>query len=118
MRIRFRQNSRLEHHAWTLEGEKLDAPENVSAIQKIFDEDGPILVRHWYLGGATAPNKVVFESFEEFVAYLEKNAGTGDEIEVWNLWPFMRDTPPVVKAKCPDADGAVPREGFYQNLKA
>ena len=113
MRIRFRQVSRLEHHEWALDGERIDAPENISAIQKIFDEDGPILVRHWYLGGATAPNILVSGSFKSFVAYLEKNAGAGDEIEVWNLWPFMRDTPPAVKAKCPDGEGAVPRRGFY-----
>ena len=113
MRIQFSQVSKLPHHEWSLDGEKIDSPENLSAIKKVFDEDGPILVRHWYLGGATAPNKTVFESFAEFVAYLEKDAQAGDEFEIWNLWLLIRDTPPVVKAKCPDADGAVPRDRFY-----
>jgi len=50
---------------------------------------------------------------ENSLAYLTEHARAGDEISVWSLWPFIRDTPPLAHGKCPAEDGAVPRKGAY-----
>jgi len=110
---KFKPGYRFEADDWRLDGEKISAPEKLAAIKKVLEESGPILVRHSFLRGGCAPHQVVFDDFEEFVAYLTEHARAGDSIGVWDLWPLMRDTEPLAHGKCPAGDGAVPKGGAY-----
>jgi hypothetical protein len=110
---RFKPGCRVEADEWTLDGEKISAPEKLASIKKVLEEIGPVLMQHKFLRGARGPHEVVFDDYEEFIAYLSEHARAGDKISVWSHWPFMRDTPPLARGKCPAEDGAVPKHGAY-----
>jgi hypothetical protein len=111
--LKFQPGPRFEPDEWTAEGEKISSPDKLAAIKRAIEHDGPVLLEHKFLRGGRAPHTAVFEEYDELVTYLAANARAGDKITVWNLWPFMRDTPPIAYGKCPDSDGAVPKGGAY-----
>ena len=108
--MKFKPGCRVEADEWTCEGETITAPEKLLAIREVLINTGPVLVQHKFLRGARSPHEAVFDEYEEFVAYLTENALAGDKINVWSLWPLMRDTRPLAHGKCPDEDGAVPNK--------
>jgi hypothetical protein len=109
----FKPGARTEADEWTHDGAKISDPEKLSAIEKVLRESGPVLIRHSFLRGGRAPHQVVFDEFDELVEYLTESARAGDNIMVWDLWPYMRDVKPLASGKCPDADGTVPKKGAY-----
>jgi len=111
--ISFRPGYRVEADKWSPDGEKITSPEKLAAIKQVLEKDGPVLVEHKFLRGARAPHTAVFDDYEDFIGYLTEHARAGDKITVWNVWPFMRDTTPIVRGKCPADDGAVPEGGAY-----
>ncbi|HYT62361.1 MAG TPA: hypothetical protein VEL50_00585 [Gemmatimonadales bacterium] len=111
--LRFKASARVDGDEWTHEGEKISSPENLAAVKTILDENGLVLLEHKFLRGGRGPDNVVFDDYDEFVAYLTEHARAGDKISVWNLGPFMRDTPVLARGKCPDQDGTVPNKGPY-----
>jgi hypothetical protein len=111
--ISFKPGCRVEADKWSLDGEKITSPEKLAAIKQVLEKDGPVLVEHKFLRGARAPHTMVFDDYDDFVAYLTEHARSGDKVTVWNVWPFMRDTAPLARGKCPAEDGAVPEGGAY-----
>lgn len=111
--LKFKAGYRVEADQWTVDGEKISESEKLAAIKKVLEKSGPVLVEHKFLRGSRAPHSVVFDDYEELIVYLTEHARAGDKISVWDLWPFMRDTPPLARGKCPADDGAVPKGGAY-----
>jgi hypothetical protein len=111
--LRFAPGTRAQSDNWSQNGEKISSPEKLGAIRAVLEGQGPILVEHKFLRGGCAPATLVFDDFDVFITYLEQHARAGDKIHVWNLWPFMRDSPALAYGKCPDVDGAVPEGGAY-----
>ena len=111
--MKFKPGYRVEADEWTCDGEKISDSSKLAAIKNVLEKDGPVLVEHRFLRGARAPHTVVFNDYEDFVEYLTAEARAGDNISIWSLWPFMRDTPPLAFGKCPAEDGAVPKKGAY-----
>ena len=109
--IKFKPGCRAAIDGWTIDGEKITTPEKFDSIKEVLYKIGPILVDHRFLRGARGPYTGVFDDYEDFISYLTEHARAGDQISVWSLWPFMRDTPPLAQGKCPDDDGAVPEHG-------
>jgi hypothetical protein len=111
--ITFKPGSRVDADNWSIDGEKITSPEKLAAIKDVLEKHGPILVRHAFLRGGRAPSTVAFDDYDDFIAYLTENARAGDNVHVWSLWPFMRDSVPLAHGKCPADDGAVPKGGAY-----
>jgi hypothetical protein len=51
MKIRFYS----EAAEWTTEGGKITAPENLDAIHKTLEDEGPVLVEHWFYRKRSRP---------------------------------------------------------------
>jgi hypothetical protein len=111
--IKFKPGTRTAIDEWTVDGEKISAPEKLAAIKVVVTTVGPVLVEHGFLRGARAPATLAFDDYGDLIEYLTANARAGDSISVWSLGPFMRDTAPLASGKCPDEDGAVPKGGPY-----
>jgi len=47
--LQFKSGSRVEADEWTLDGEKISAPEKLAAVKKVIQESGPVLVQHKFL---------------------------------------------------------------------
>ena len=110
----FKPGTRVEIDEWSTDGKKITDPMCIAAIREVLNNHhGPVLIEHSYLRGARSPDHFVFHCFEDLMEYLGENARAGDDIRVWNLESFVRDTQPIAHGKCPDSDGAVPRKGPY-----
>lgn len=108
MRVRFH----YESDGWTTEGRKITDLESLEAIRKVLDEEGPVVVEHWFYRGSCAPDRLVFEDFNEFREYLSR-ASAGDAIHVWSFATVCRNDNELAYGKCPDDDGHVPERGSY-----
>ena len=111
MRIRFFH----EKDQWTTEGPKINSPENLERIRACLEDEGPIIVIHHLYRGASAPDRLLFNDYDDFLAYLNEQVFAGDMIEVWSFHEVFGGTSEnyLGFGKCPDDDGRVPRFGAY-----
>jgi hypothetical protein len=108
MKTRFR----VERDNWTPEGSKITEPTKLETIELALKK-GPILVEHWFYHGASAPEHLVFEEFDEFEAWLNEQTYAGDAIDVWSWAETCPRERILVEGKCPDEQGLVPKGGAY-----
>ena len=109
MKTRFRS----EADDWNLNGRKITSSENLEVIRKTLEDEGPIIVEHWFYRGSSAPDRFVFDEYDEFIAYLEEHAAAGDAIHVWSFAALCKDGNTIANGKCPDEEGLVPKRGAY-----
>ena len=109
MKTRFRS----EADGWTADGRKINSPEALEVIQRCLDKEGSVIIEHWFYRGSSAPNRAVFDDFEELMAYLNEHAYAGDSIYVWSFSAVCLDDNTLASGKCPDEDGLVPLRGAY-----
>jgi hypothetical protein len=57
-------------NGWSTEGRNILSAERMSAIRKVLEEKGPIIIEHWFYYGSRAPDRFVFEDYDQFVEYL------------------------------------------------
>ncbi len=72
-----------------------------------------VIVEHRHYCGASAPTRLFFEEYKEFIDYLQKQGREGDAFRIWMFGDVCRDTNVVAAGKCPDSKGRVPRTGAY-----
>ena len=111
--VTFKTAWRNDGHDWSVDGEKITDPKKLEMIKGVLEKSGPIIVEHWHYCGGRAPDRMIFDDYEEFVAYLKEKAVAGDAIHIWDAHPLLRDDNELVHGKCPAEDGAVPKGGAY-----
>jgi hypothetical protein len=104
---------RCEADDWTPNGSKINAPEKLHAIRHVLEHEGPIIVQHWFYRGASAPDRLVFDDYEEFTVWLNERTAAGDAIDVWSWAAVCAADVRLAEGKCPDSEGLVPRRGAY-----
>jgi hypothetical protein len=98
---------------WTVDGPTINGPETLQNIREVLERDGPIIVEHRHYRGSSAPARLVFDDFNDFIEYLERKASAGDAIDVWSFPARCTAENKLVSGKCPDDQGLVPRQGAY-----
>jgi hypothetical protein len=58
MRVRFFSDK----DNWTADGAKITSPDNPVNIQKVFEDEAPIIVGHWFYPGSSSPNRIFLGS--------------------------------------------------------
>ena len=111
--LTFKTVWRSEDDNWSSDGEKITDERKLAIVRQVLDNTGPILVEHWFYRGSCAPNRTVFDDYEDFIEYLQQHAKAGDAIHVWDLHPLLRDDNELVHGKCPAEDGTIPKGGAY-----
>ncbi len=109
MRARFRSDA----DGWSADGRKITSADNLNSIRGCLENEGPIIVEHWFYRGSSAPDRIVFDNFESFEKYLNTRAFAGDVIHVWSFASVCRDDNELAHGKCPDDEGMVPKDGAY-----
>ena len=104
---------RNEEDEWTNSGKKITDKENLNKIKNILENEGPIIVEHWFYRGASSPERIIFEEYEKFIDYLEKKSFAGDAIDVWSFSELCKPENRIAFGKCPDEEGKIPQKGAY-----
>ena len=107
-----RQPYRAEQDGWTENGDRIDAAGVVDVLRKTLDESGPIIVEWWHYRGASAPDRLIFDDFEAYEAWV-RGIPPGDDIWVWNWESACTRGNAIAHGKQPDDDGKVPLRGPY-----
>jgi hypothetical protein len=100
MKTRFRSES----DNWSVDGSKITEPA---------EDEGPIIVEHWFYHGASAPERLIFEDFDEFETWLNGQTYAGDLIDIWSWTIACQPDTRLAEGKCPDDAGLVPKGGAY-----
>ena len=104
---------RIETDEWTSDGGKILSPENLASIRETLENEGPIIVEHWFYYGSRAPDRFIFDDFDDFVEYVQTKSRIGDAFHVWSFASVCKDGNEIARGKFPDDDGCVPRKGAY-----
>jgi len=73
----------------------------------------PVIVEHRFYRGSRAPERRVFDDFEDLKAYLTSATAPGDKVWLWRFDLWCRDDNALAAGKIPDERGRVPRGGAY-----
>jgi hypothetical protein len=101
-----------ERDEWGTEAANIMSPERLAVICDVL-EQSPIIVEHWFFYGSRAPDRLVFDDYEDFEGYLRTKTRPGDAIHVWRYDTLCHDENSLTHGKCPDPDGLVPKRGAY-----
>jgi len=97
---------------WADRGQNFLSPDRLAKI-KATCEAQPIIVEHWFYYGSRAPDRFVFDDFDDFQEYINANARPGDLVYVWGFSDACRDDNGLADGKVPDAYGRTPERGAY-----
>lgn len=101
-----------EDDNWQTNGKKVTSEENLKNIESTLEEDC-IIVEHWFYRGASAPDRLVFDSYKNFEEYINEKIRPGDAIYIWKFSQCCQDNNYLVYGKVPDEKGRVPEKGAY-----
>ena len=102
----------MARNDWSEAGANILAPELLIKIRDILERE-PIILEHRLYAASSAPLRLVFDEYEDFLHHLKSRACPGDRILVWGYSSLCRDDNIVVDAKYPDEAGRTPRGGSY-----
>jgi hypothetical protein len=97
---------------WSEWGYSILEPDLLTRIRGIL-EGQPIIVEHRLYRGSSAPLRLVFDNYEDFMDHLKSRARPGDHVLVWGFSDLCRDDSILAAGKHPDAMGRTPRFGAY-----
>jgi hypothetical protein len=97
---------------WSTAGANILAPELLTTIRNVLERQ-PIIVEHGLYYGSSAPLRLIFEEYEDFLDHLKSRARPGDYILIWGFADLCRDDNKLADAKYPDDAGRTPRRGAY-----
>ncbi len=103
---------RSEEDGWSTEGANIASPENLSQIRDVLEHTGPIIVEWWHYRGSSAPDRLVFDDYDEFIGWLALTMA-GDAVWVWDFAALCREDNAIAHGKSPDEGGQVPIGGAY-----
>lgn len=89
-----------------------DDPAVWDALRRTLDQSFVIL-EHRHRAGSRAPTVLVFDDYDELVAYIRANARPGDALWTWRYDALCRDDNSLVHGRMPLSDGTVPTGGAY-----
>jgi len=96
---------------WVRDRPNIFDPNRLEAVRRAVEQSAVIL-EHWYYKGGASPDRFFFYRFEDFIAYLEQHACSGDKIRVWSFDLCTLDNV-IASGICPDDDGYMPVAGAY-----
>lgn len=101
-----------EDDEWSTGGRNILAPDILATLKTILEQQ-PVILEHWFYYGSRAPNRVVFDNFDDLQGYLKSNARPGDAFYAWSYSDLCRDDNSIAGGKYPDEKGRTPKRGAY-----
>ncbi len=101
-----------ENDDWSKAGANILSPDLLAKIRAALEQE-PLILEHWHYYGSRAPDRMIFEDYEDFLTYLKSHARPGDSFHIWGYAALCRDDNELVWGKYPDEKGRTPRRGAY-----
>jgi hypothetical protein len=101
-----------EKDDWSKAGVNILAPELLAKVRNILEQE-PIILEHRLYRRGSAPLRLIFDEYEDFLDHLKSNARPGDRVLIWGFSNLCRDDNHLVDGKYPDESGRTPRGGAY-----
>jgi hypothetical protein len=105
-------SNRHEGDKWGTEAPSVMSPERLASIRQAFEQSS-IILEHRFYRGSCAPDRLVFDDYEDFSDYLRAKVRPGDSLWFWRYDELCRDDNCLTHGKFPDTDGMVPSGGAY-----
>ena len=102
---------------WSKAGVNILAPELLTKVRNILEQE-PIILEHRFYKGSSAPLRLIFDEYEDFLNHLESRARPGDRFLIWGYSKLCRDDNYLADGKYPDDLGQTPRGGAYSEMRA
>jgi hypothetical protein len=97
---------------WSNTGTNILAPELLTRIRSVLEQQ-PIILEHRLYRASSAPLRLIFDAYEDFLAHLKSRANPGDHLLIWGYSDLCRNGNQLVDGKYPDDKGRTPRGGAY-----
>lgn len=111
--IRVKSRWRADQDRWSSDGSRITSAENLATIRDAIENRDVIVVEHWFYRGGNAPDRMIFDDFEDFVGDIKNKTSGGDAIDVWLMHEHCKPENRFLEGKIPDEDGCVPEGGAY-----
>jgi hypothetical protein len=69
---------------WSMAGANILAPDLLDLIRDIVKQQ-PIIVEHRLYRGGSAPIRLIFDEYEDFLKHLKSRAKPGDRFLIWGF---------------------------------
>jgi uncharacterized SAM-dependent methyltransferase len=97
---------------WSKTGTSILAPELLTEVRNVLERQ-PIILEHRFYQGSSAPLRLIFDEYEDFLNHLKSSARPGDHVLIWGYSDLCRDHSMIVDAKYPDETARTPPGGAY-----
>lgn len=103
-----------EADGWGAGGRRLTETD-LKLVQAVLEREGPVLLKHWFYGGASAPECHLFGEIGPLREYLKAKVLAGDALRIWSVEKLLEQQGmvTVVSCKCANGRGEVPSGGAY-----
>ncbi len=101
-----------EKDGWRVDNDNILSEPALKIIKDTLERE-PVIVEHKLYRRSSAPNRLVFDDYEDFLEYLKKKALPGDWLFVWAYSRLCRPDNVIVSGKYPDGEGRTPFKGAY-----
>ena len=96
---------------WSSEGANILAPDKLASVKHHLENVGFIMVLWSHYFGSRAPTRLTFDSYDDFLRFVETEPRKGDAIDIW---AFPTDPEArIAYGKIPNEKGEVPERGAY-----
>jgi hypothetical protein len=102
-----------EGDEWSTDGRNILSADQLEKIRAVLSGSGPVIVEHRHYRGSCAPDRLLFNEYDDLQAWLTKSAQPGDAFYLWDYADVCRDENTIASGKYPDSRGRVPRKGAY-----
>ena len=109
----YRDGDRYEPDEWTSDSRRISDQATMQTIETAIEGGEIVALEHWHYRGARAPDRMIFDDFEDLTDYLSEKAFAGDAIHIFPINDALKSENKIASGKCPDAKGLVPKKGAY-----
>jgi hypothetical protein len=97
---------------WSKTSANILGPEMLTEVRSVLEQQ-PIILEHRLYRASTAPLRLIFEEYEDFLVHLTFRANPGDHLLIWGYSDLCKNENRLVDGKYPDDAGRTPRGGAY-----
>jgi hypothetical protein len=97
---------------WSTTGVNILEPEVLVRVRSLLEQQA-IILEHRLYRASSAPLRLIFDDYEDFLTHVKSSARPGDHFLIWGYSDLCRNDNKLVDGKYPDGAGRTPRGGAY-----